>query len=149
MVALTRAVGRKHAMEMLLSGSPIDARTAERWGLVNRVVPDSELVAESRKLALQIVEASPLVLQIGKQAFYAQIDFDQKKAYAYTKEVMSLNAMAADARPQGDGRRRAVLRLVAGMLGAGVSVDALIRRDAQRRARRMAGVAPSRVIEFT
>jgi len=97
MVALSRAVGRKHAMEMLLTGAPIDARTAERWGLVNRVVPDAELIAETRKLALQIAEASALTIAIGKQAFYAQIDLDQAKAYAYTKEVMSLNAIAADA----------------------------------------------------
>ncbi|HEY6394259.1 MAG TPA: enoyl-CoA hydratase [Candidatus Binataceae bacterium] len=97
MVALSRAIGRKRAMEMLLSGQPIDARTAADWGLVNRVVPDSELVAETRKLAMQIVEASPLTVAIGKQAFYAQIDLDQAKAYDYTKEVMSLNAMSADA----------------------------------------------------
>jgi enoyl-CoA hydratase/carnithine racemase len=98
MVALTRAIGRKHAMEMLLTGAPIDARTAAQWGLVNRVVPDAELEAETRRLAMQIVEASALTVAIGKQAFYAQIDLDQRKAYDYTKEVMSLNAMAADAR---------------------------------------------------
>ncbi len=97
MVALTRAIGRKHAMEMLLTGAPIDARTAAQWGLVNRVVPDADLIAETRKLAMQIVEASSLTVAIGKQAFYAQIDLDQRKAYDYTKEVMSLNAMAADA----------------------------------------------------
>jgi enoyl-CoA hydratase/carnithine racemase len=97
MVALSRAVGRKRAMEMLLSGNPIDARTAAEWGLVNRVVRDADLVAETRKLAVQIVEASSLTVAIGKQAFYAQIDLDQQKAYDYTKEVMSLNAMAADA----------------------------------------------------
>ncbi len=97
MVALSRAVGRKHAMEMLLSGRMIDARTAEKWGLVNRVAPDAELAAETRRLALEIAGASPLTVAIGKQAFYAQIDLDQAKAYDYTKEVMSLNAMAADA----------------------------------------------------
>jgi enoyl-CoA hydratase/carnithine racemase len=97
MVALSRAVGRKRAMEMLLSGNPIDARTAAEWGLVNRVVPDAVLAAETRKLAMQIVEASSLTVAIGKQGFYAQIDLDQRKAYDYTKEVMSLNAMAADA----------------------------------------------------
>ena len=97
MVALTRAIGRKHAMEMLLGGQPIDAATAERWGLVNRVVPLARLEAETRRLALQIAEASNLTVAIGKQAFYGQIDLDQGKAYAYTKEVMSLNAMAADA----------------------------------------------------
>jgi enoyl-CoA hydratase/carnithine racemase len=97
MVALSRAIGRKRAMEMLLSGTPIDARTAAEWGLVNRVVPDGDLVAETRKLAAQIIEASSLTVAIGKQAFYAQVDLDQAKAYDYAKEVMSLNAMAADA----------------------------------------------------
>ncbi len=97
MVALTRAVGRKRAMEMLLTGQPIDARTAVEWGLVNRVVPDAQLVAETRKLAAKIAEASALTIGIGKQAFYAQIDLDQAKAYDYAKEVMSLNAMASDA----------------------------------------------------
>jgi enoyl-CoA hydratase/carnithine racemase len=97
MVALARAIGRKRAMEMLLSGDPIDARTAAEWGLVNRVVPDADLVKETRKLATRIVEASPLTIAIGKQAFYAQIDLDQARAYDYTKEVMSHNAMAGDA----------------------------------------------------
>jgi enoyl-CoA hydratase/carnithine racemase len=97
MVALSRAVGRKHAMEMLLSGRMIDAQTAEKWGLVNRVVPDAELAGETRRLALEIANASPLTVAIGKQAFYTQIDLDQAKAYDYTKEVMSLNAMTADA----------------------------------------------------
>src|SRR3981189_1122219 len=64
MVALTRAVGRKHAMEMLLTGQSINARTAAEWGLINRVVPDAELVAETHKLATQIIEASPLIVGI-------------------------------------------------------------------------------------
>jgi enoyl-CoA hydratase/carnithine racemase len=97
MVAISRAVGRKRALEMLLSGQPIDAHTAAQWGLVNRVVADSELVSETRKLAMLIADASSLTVGIGKQAFYAQIDLDQAKAYDYTKEVMSQNAMAADA----------------------------------------------------
>ena len=97
MVALTRAVGRKRAMEMLLSGVPIDAHTAAEWGLVNRVVPGSQLVEATQLLAEQIAEASALTVRIGKQAFYAQIDLDQPKAYAYAKEVMSMNALAADA----------------------------------------------------
>ena len=84
-------------MVMLLTGRMIDAETAERWGLVNRVVPDAELERETRRLALEIADASPLTMAIGKQAFYAQIDVDQAKAYSYTREVMSLNAMAADA----------------------------------------------------
>lgn len=97
MVALTRAVGRKHAMEMLLTGRMVDAHTAERWGLVNRVVPASGLAAETRSLALQVAGASSITVSLGKQAFYAQIDLDQAKAYAYAKEVMSMNALAEDA----------------------------------------------------
>jgi enoyl-CoA hydratase/carnithine racemase len=97
MVALTRAVGRKRAMEMLLTGRFVDARTAESWGLVNRVVPAAELDAATRELALEVAQASSLVVALGKQAFYSQIDLDQGKAYAYAKEVMSMNALAADA----------------------------------------------------
>jgi enoyl-CoA hydratase/carnithine racemase len=97
MVALTRAVGRKHALEMLLTGVAVDARTAMEWGLVNRVVPASQLEEATQLLAEQIAEASSLTVAIGKQAFYAQIDLDQPKAYAYAKEVMSMNALAADA----------------------------------------------------
>ncbi len=97
MVALSRAVGHKRALEMLLTGAPVDARTAAEWGLVNRVVPASELRAETRRLAARISEASELVVAIGKQAYYTQIDLDQPKAYAYAKEVMSMNALAADA----------------------------------------------------
>jgi enoyl-CoA hydratase/carnithine racemase len=97
MVALTRAIGRKRAVEMLMTGAPIDARTAADWGLINHVVPAQALREETMRLAERIVEASPLTLSVGKQAFYAQIDLDQPKAYAYTKEVMSLNSMAADA----------------------------------------------------
>jgi len=97
MVALSRAIGRKRAMEMLLSGQPIDAHTAAEWGLVNRVVADADLASETRKLAMLIADASSLTVAIGKQAFYAQIDLDQAKAYDHTKEVMSQNAMAIDA----------------------------------------------------
>jgi enoyl-CoA hydratase/carnithine racemase len=97
MVAVTRAIGRKRALEMLLTGTPIDANTAMAWGLVNRVVPAERLREESSALARRIAEASPVTVSIGKQAFYTQIDLDQPKAYAYAKEVMSLNAMAEDA----------------------------------------------------
>lgn len=97
MVALSRAVGRKRALHMLLTGDAVDARTAADWGLVNRVVPAADLKAETRALALRIAEASSLVIGIGKQAYYTQIDLDQPKAYAYAKEVMSMNALAADA----------------------------------------------------
>jgi enoyl-CoA hydratase/carnithine racemase len=97
MVALTRVIGRKRAFEMLVTGEAVDAKTAAEWGLVNRVVPAAELAAETRKLAARIAEASSLVMSIGKQAYYTQIDLDQAKAYAYAKEVMSMNALAADA----------------------------------------------------
>jgi len=97
MVALARSVGRKRALEMLLTGRPVDAATAVEWGLVNRVVPQKELAAETRKLACQIAEASSFTVALGKQAYYAQIDLDQPRAYAYAKEVMSMNALAADA----------------------------------------------------
>jgi len=97
MVALTRAVGRKRAMEMLLTGKPVDAASAAEWGLVNRVVPPAGLAAETRKLACQIAEASAFTISVGKQAYYAQIELDQPRAYAYAKEVMSMNTMADDA----------------------------------------------------
>jgi len=97
MVALTRAIGRKRALEMLMTGRAIDAQTAMDWGLINRVVAAAQLREETMTLAKQITEASSLTLGIGKQAFYAQIDLDQSKAYAYTKEIMSMNAMAEDA----------------------------------------------------
>jgi enoyl-CoA hydratase/carnithine racemase len=97
MVALSRAIGRKRALQMLLTGDPVDARTAAEWGLVNRVVPADALRAETRKLAGQVAGASPVTVAIGKQAFYSQIDLDQPKAYAYAKEIMAMNSMAMDA----------------------------------------------------
>lgn len=97
MVALTRAVGRKRAMEMLLTGKLVDARTAADWGIVNRVVPAGQLETETRELACKIAEASSFTVALGKQAYYAQIDLDQPKAYAYTKEVMTMNSLAQDA----------------------------------------------------
>jgi enoyl-CoA hydratase/carnithine racemase len=97
MVALSRSVGRKRALQMLLTGEMIDAVTAAEWGLINMVVPAAELAEQSRKLAGHIAEASSLTVALGKQAFYTQIDLDQPKAYAYAKEVMSMNSLAADA----------------------------------------------------
>src|SRR6202008_2601015 len=85
------------AMEMLLTGAPVNASTAMGWGLVNRAVAPAALGDETRKLAAEIARSSGFTLALGKQAFYAQIDLDQPKAYAYAKEVMSMNALAADA----------------------------------------------------
>jgi enoyl-CoA hydratase/carnithine racemase len=98
MVALSRAVGRKRSMQMLLTGEPIDARTALHWGLVNRVVPTAELRAETLALAARIGEASRRVVGIGKAAFYRQIDLPLEGAYALTKATMVQNARLADAR---------------------------------------------------
>ena len=97
MVELSRAIGRKRALQMLLTGELVDARTACDWGLINQVVPAGELESATRKLAGKIAEASSLVVAIGKQAFYTQVDLDQPKAYAYAKEIMSMNSLAADA----------------------------------------------------
>jgi enoyl-CoA hydratase/carnithine racemase len=97
MVALSRSVGRKRAMEMLLTGRMVDAHTAADWGLVNRIVPAAQLESETVALARQVAQASGLVVDIGKQAFYSQIDLDQPKAYAYAKEVMTMNSLAEDA----------------------------------------------------
>jgi len=97
MVALSRAVGRKRALQMLLTGEMVDAPTAADWGLINAVVPADSLQTETRKLAARIADASTLTVSLGKQAYYTQIDLDQPKAYAYAKEVMSMNSLAADA----------------------------------------------------
>jgi enoyl-CoA hydratase/carnithine racemase len=97
MVALSRAVGRKRAMEMLLTGKMVDAATAAEWGLINRAVPADQLEAETRRMACHIAQASSFTVALGKQAYYAQIDLDQPKAYAYAKEVMTMNSLADDA----------------------------------------------------
>jgi enoyl-CoA hydratase/carnithine racemase len=97
MVALSRAIGRKRALEMLLTGELIDARKAADWGLVNRVVPAAQLQVETRQIAARIAEASEFVVALGKQAFYKQIDLDQPKAYGYATEVMTANSVALDA----------------------------------------------------
>lgn len=97
MVALTRNIGRKRALEMLFTGEQISAHLAQDWGLVNRVVPSGELRQATRALAERIVESSPLVLSMGKQAYYGQIEMDQPEAYALAKRVMTSNVLAADA----------------------------------------------------
>jgi enoyl-CoA hydratase/carnithine racemase len=96
MVSVSRAIGRKRALEMLFTGDKIDARTAAEWGLVNRVVPASELVATTDALIRRATRGSAFSKGMGKQAYYAQIDLDQPKAYAYAVEVMASGAVAAD-----------------------------------------------------
>lgn len=97
MVALSRAIGQKKAMEMLLTGEFISAEEALEEGLVNRLVSGDELETQTRALAEKISEASPLVVGVGKQAFYRQLEMPTEQAYAYTKEVMSFNASFEDA----------------------------------------------------
>jgi enoyl-CoA hydratase/carnithine racemase len=97
MVPLSRSIGRKRAMHMLLTGDFVDAETAASWGLVNEVVPADQLDATVAALASQLAAASPLTIGMGKEAFYRQIDVDEPQAYELTKDVMSRNAAAGDA----------------------------------------------------
>jgi enoyl-CoA hydratase/carnithine racemase len=97
MVALSRAVGRRAAMEMLLTGDPIDAERARLVGLVNQVVPPQELDRAVAELAGKIAGKSPLTVAIGKEAFYRQLELGIEDAYAYASEVMTRNMMARDA----------------------------------------------------
>jgi enoyl-CoA hydratase/carnithine racemase len=97
MVPVSRAVGRKRAMEMLLTGEPIDASTAAEWGLINRVVPANALDNEIDALVAQITRYSGRVIGIGKEAFHSQMELDEHRAYDLTKAVMTANARMADA----------------------------------------------------
>jgi enoyl-CoA hydratase/carnithine racemase len=97
MVALSRAVGSRRAMEMLLTGEPISADDALAAGLVNRVVAAHELADATRALAAKISSSSPYVVAIGKAAFHRQLQMPQPLAYDYAQDVMSMNAQAADA----------------------------------------------------
>ena len=97
MVALSRAVGRKAAMEMLLTGDPVDAATARAHGLINRVVAPAALDDAVAALAGQIASKSPLILAIGKEAFYRQVEMPLDDAYAYTAQVMTENMLKRDA----------------------------------------------------
>jgi len=97
MVALTRAVGRKAAMEMLLTGKLIDAETARAIGLINRVVPCEGLRDAVDGLAREIASKSALTVKIGKEAFYRQAELDLAAAYRYAAEIMTTNMLARDA----------------------------------------------------
>lgn len=98
MVPVSRAVGPKRAMQMLLTGDFVDAATAADWGLVNTVVPRSSLSDEVRALAERVAEASPLVLAMGKRAFHRQIGLDPRRATELASGVMVANAATDDAR---------------------------------------------------
>lgn len=97
LVAVARNVGRKRALELALTGDPIDAQTAAEWGLVNRVVPAAELDQAVDDLMRRVVRGSAMSKALGKHGFYAQIDMDQPKAYDYAVELMSAAAVTADA----------------------------------------------------
>jgi enoyl-CoA hydratase/carnithine racemase len=97
MVPVSRAVGRKRALELLLTGEPIDAATALDWGLVNRVVPADRLDGEVADLVAAIARSSADTICIGKRAFYDQIDLDESGAYDLTKDVMASNSQTEDA----------------------------------------------------
>ncbi len=97
MVPVSRAVGRKRAMQLLLTGEPIDALTALDWGLVNRVVPAEELESAVGELVGAISRSSSYTVGTGKRAFYAQVDRAEHDAYEHCKIVMADNALAQDA----------------------------------------------------
>jgi len=97
MVPVSRAVGRKRALELLLAGEPIDAQTALDWGLINRVVPAEQLDEAVADLVAAIARSSADTISIGKRAFYEQIDLDEAGAYDLTKTVMASNSQTVDA----------------------------------------------------
>jgi enoyl-CoA hydratase/carnithine racemase len=95
-VAVARNVGRKHAMEMLLTGRFVDAAMAERWGLINRAVPSAQLDSEVMALVKELAQLSPYALRVGKEGFYRQVEAKQADAYLMMGEVISCNAVAPD-----------------------------------------------------
>ena len=97
MVAVSRAIGRKRALEMLLTGDPIDAQTAADWGLVNRVVSPERLEEEAQRLLAAATRGSLISKGVGKHSYYAQIDLPQPQAYNYAQEVMASMSQIDDA----------------------------------------------------
>ncbi len=97
-VPVSRTLGKKRCLELLMAGDMIDAKTAEQWGLVNRVAPEGKLREETLALAGKLAEKSPLALQMGKQAYYGMADLEYGKALAYTNEMFAALCMTEDAR---------------------------------------------------
>jgi enoyl-CoA hydratase/carnithine racemase len=97
MVELSRSIGRKRALEMLLTGQPISAALAADWGLINRAVPAKMLRMATMELAENIASAARMTVSLGKRAFYEQAELDTSEAYSITKEIMAMNAIAPDA----------------------------------------------------
>ena len=96
-VPLSRSLGRKRCLEMLLTGDMIDAEDAERWGLINKVVPGDQLERETMALANKLAEKSPLALQMGKQSFYGMSDMEFGKALEYSNETFAALCVTEDA----------------------------------------------------
>lgn len=96
MVGIARAVGRKRGLEMAITGDPIDAHTAAEWGLVNRVVPDADLEAETAELMRRATRGSATSKMLGKQAYYAQYDMATADAYDYAMGVMAAGVASPD-----------------------------------------------------
>lgn len=96
LVAVARQIGRKRALEMAMTGDVVPATVAAEWGLINRAVPDDQLEAAVEDLMRRATRGSALAKAVGKQAFYAQVDLDQPKAYAYALEVMAAGVVTPD-----------------------------------------------------
>ncbi|MGQ9749316.1 enoyl-CoA hydratase [Desulfosoma sp.] len=97
MVPLVRLIGRRRALEMLMTGRFVSAQEALAWGLVNRVVPKDQLGEAAMQLAEEISQFSRYTLAFGKDAFYRQVDLDERSAYSFAKEAMAINCLARDA----------------------------------------------------
>ncbi len=97
MVPLVRVIGRRRAMKMLLTGDFISAKEAERYGLVNEEVPFDKLDRRVKEFASEIAEYSGWTIGIGKEAFYSQIDMEEREAYSYAREVIASNCLTYDA----------------------------------------------------
>ena len=97
-VPMSRSLSRKRCLEMVMTGDMVDARDAERWGMVNKVVPLEKLEEETMALANKLASKSPLALQMGKEAFYGMADLEYGKALAYSNELFAELCMTEDAK---------------------------------------------------
>ncbi|MFH1489315.1 MAG: enoyl-CoA hydratase-related protein [Pseudomonadota bacterium] len=97
-VPLSRSIGRKRCLEMIMTGDLIDAEEAMRWGLLNRIVPEDKLEEETMALAAKLAAKSPLALQMGKQAFYGMSDMEYGKALEYSNELFAALCVTEDAK---------------------------------------------------
>ncbi|MFD0774942.1 enoyl-CoA hydratase-related protein [Streptomonospora algeriensis] len=98
MVAISRCIGRKHAMEMALTGDTVDSHSAAEWGLVNRAVPDAELESAALELLERATRGAPRSSALGKQTLYAQFDRPERDAYDHALEVMAVSSQTPEAR---------------------------------------------------